>query len=153
VPIDAACPNCLAVNRLESAGGAWICKACGASFDLPLQLCGECGAATTAGSDVCASCGAPLRIFDQVMARHTNPKKPAFLSDVRSQAQDLKDAEGEASSKRMQGFVEIDRRREQRQAEETEKRRRADRQLLIVGLGLAALILLACIVLGVIFTS
>jgi hypothetical protein len=106
-----------------------------------------------AGSDVCASCGAPLRIFEQVMSRHSNPQTPAFLSDVRSQAQDLKDTEGEASSKRMQEFVEIDKRREQRQAEEAEKRRRADRQLLIVGLVLAALILLACVVLGVIFNS
>jgi hypothetical protein len=83
------------------------------------------------------------RIFGHAAA----PSQPRWLDEARTRAPSLK-VEGEKSSGvRMQNLIDIDRRREARQAEAVANQRRRDRRLLrIVGIAFVGFLIIVAVV-------
>jgi hypothetical protein len=92
-----------------------------------------------AGTERCHACGEPLSLVEHVLERRA-AGQPAWLERARRQAGDIKRTEERASWRRMQDFVELDRRR---QAElllrQETQRRRARRTYVVAAIGLALL--------------
>jgi RNA polymerase subunit RPABC4/transcription elongation factor Spt4 len=142
----AACPACGSTQLDFLEGRTVACQKCGMHFEL--GLCPGCGALVSEGTDICPACGRALSYVPQVIDRHTDPRVPHWLADVRGQAEGLKSEAAAASDARMQAFEEIDRKREAKIEIAALARRRHDRIVLGVALLLCAVILILCVMLA-----
>jgi hypothetical protein len=100
------------------------------------SACRACGGLNDSAAEHCAHCGEPLTPVGRIFSHAAAPLQPRWLDEARGRAQTLKDEGARSSEVRMQTFVEIDRRREARQAEAAGLQRRRD-QLLLRAVGIA----------------
>lgn len=93
--------------------------------------------------ETCSICGEPLTIVGRVISRQGSQTKSQRLEQMRSRAGVLKEEARVSSEVRMAEFVEIDRRRIEREREESYVQKLRDRLLfrnVAIGLGVFLLI-------------
>jgi len=160
---EIACPNCLAPIDVRQHGQHVTCDACGSQFLLeghvcpnchtyhrePRAICRQCGHALTrvcpkcqtanwAGDEYCQKCGAALDIFEmlqKVDARSRAEKR----NEQHAQIRQLKEAEEQASQRRMAEMMAIEEERQRELARRMAASQKRDRQIL---LGVAAVVVI-----------
>ena len=106
------------------------------------RMCPACGAENQEGAERCSNCGEPLSTVARIFGHATKPSQPGWLAQARGRAPELKETGLHASNERMQGFLEIDRKREAWQAEQADLQRQRDRKVLTAALIGSAIFLL-----------
>jgi RNA polymerase subunit RPABC4/transcription elongation factor Spt4 len=147
----ATCPACGSTQLNALEGRTFACQNCGNHFDI--GLCPACGSLVAEGLEACPTCGRALTLLPQVISRHTDPRVPQWLADVRGRAEAIKITSAAASDARMQVFDDIDRKRVAHNHEQAAQRRGADRVVLGLSLAVSAGILLLCLILVLVFRT
>ncbi len=101
---------------------------------MSVRACPICGVDNDEGAEACKNCGEPLSAVGRIFGHAAEPSQPSWLSQARGRATDLKERGRQASETRMEGFLEIDRKREAWQEERAAWQRRRDRKVLTVAL-------------------
>jgi len=133
------CPICSEEKLVEIGQSAYQCQHCRASIIDGNLVCSSCGKHNPLDANKCESCREPLTIFSRVVSRHSKSTRSWRLDQARNQANKLKVAEAYASEARMEGFLEIDRKRKSAEREAAVRQQEADRQLfryVKIGLGI-----------------
>ncbi len=144
------CPACTAAGLFFDGEAAFECQYCGIALAAQRMVCPTCGAENQEGADLCFNCHEPLSIVASVLNRQGGTGPPLWLRRLRTQVGALKVAEAEASARRFEALVDVDRRRLKSEAEERVRSRERDRQLLFYGAaGLLGLILLLLLILAI----
>ena len=112
------------------------------------RTCPACGAENQEGAESCSSCGEPLSTVARIFGHAAQPSQPGWLAQARGRAPELKEIGRHASDERMQGFLEIDRKREAWQAEQAGLQRQRDKKVLTVALIGSGIFLLAALALS-----
>jgi len=99
-----------------------------------IGACPICGVENDESAETCAHCGEPLSAVGRIFGHAAEPSQPTWLAEARERAPDLKERGQQASETRMEGFLEIDRKREAWQAEQATRQRERDRKVLTVAL-------------------
>ena len=160
---EIACPNCLAPIDVRQHGQHVTCDACGSQFLLEghvcpnchtyhreqRAICRQCGQPLTrtcpkcqtpnwAGDEYCRKCGAALDIFEmlqKVDARSRAEKR----NEQHAQIRQLKEAEEQASQRRMAEMMAIEEERQRDLARRQADSQKRDRQII---LGVAAVVVI-----------
>jgi predicted RNA-binding Zn-ribbon protein involved in translation (DUF1610 family) len=142
------CPACSAIDLRIHTQGSFECPYCGTIFSGKPTLCPSCGNENSFSSQKCTQCGEPLTMFARVVTRHGSRTNPLRLQQMRGQAARLKESEAIASQRRMDVFLEVDRRREQALHEAQEASKAHDRKIikLLFVLTASFFALLICVV-------
>ena len=143
---NATCPVCNSGLLVSQNEALYSCDQCGVTLKLEGKNCPSCGESNPAQTEECQNCGEPLTSFSQVISRHVPQSPPMRQRQMRQQAEGIQQSGNQASEERMDGFVEIDRRREARTRLEEMIQREKDKKLLtIAAIGSAALFLILLI--------
>jgi len=92
-----------------------------------IGTCPACGEPYATGAETCPRCGEPLTSVARILTSPTAPRQPRWLAQNRQRATELRREEGLASERRMETFLETDRRRleaERAAAQQTQARER-----------------------------
>lgn len=143
---NATCPVCNSGLLVSQTDAGYTCNQCGVTLKLEGRNCPACGESNPAQREECQNCEEPLTSFSQVFIRHQPQSPPLRQRQMRQQAEGIQQAGKKASEERMDGFLEIDRRREARTRLEEMIQREKDRKVLkIAAIGSAALFLVLLI--------
>ena len=143
---DHTCPVCHTGLLISQTAGEYNCDQCGVFLKIESRNCPACGEINAPQIEVCQNCGEPLTSFSQVISRHVPQSPPKRQRQMRQQAEGIQQSGNQASEERMEGFVEIDRRREAATRLEELIRREKDKKLLqIVTIGSAVLFVILLI--------
>lgn len=146
------CPACTSTGLVFDGKSAFECQYCGILLAAQRTVCPSCGAENLAGADLCFNCAEPLSIVASVLNRQGGKGPPLWLRRLRSQVGAIQVAEAQASARRFESLMDVDRRRMKFEAEEQIRGRERDRQLLFYGavgiLGLILLMLLIAVIAG-----
>lgn len=146
------CPACTAVGLVFDGEAAFECLYCGTVLAAQPTICPSCGTKNQQGADLCSNCHEPLSIVASVLTRQGGTGPPLWLRRLRTQVGALQVAEAQASARRFEALVDVDRRRLKSEAEEQLRSRERDRQLLFYGaagiLGLILVLLLIAAIAG-----
>jgi hypothetical protein len=110
------------------------------------RTCPVCGAENEAAAETCVACGEPLSTVGRIFGHAADPMQPVWLEQARGRAPELKQVGQAGSEARMEGLLDVDRRREAWQSERASQQHRRDRRVLtfaLVGSGLFLLVVLA----------
>lgn len=101
-----------------------------------------CGVENDEAAETCSNCGEPLSTVGRIFGHASEPSQPVWLAQARGRAPELKETGRRASLERMEGFLEIDRKREAWQADQANLQRSRDRKVIILALIGSAVFLL-----------
>ena len=148
---NATCPVCNSGLLVSQTDAGYTCDQCGVTLKLEGKNCPSCGVSNPAQKEECQNCGEPLTSFSQVINRHKPKSPPLRQRQMRRQAEGIQRSGKQASEERIEGFLEIDRRREARtRLEEMIQREKDKKLLMIAAIGSAALFIIL-LVLGIAF--
>jgi len=146
------CPACTAPGLGFDGEAAFECRYCGIVLAAQPTICPSCGTENPQGADLCSNCHEPLSIVASVLTRQGGTGPPLWLRRLRSKVGEIQVAEAQASARRFEALVEVDRRRLKSEAEDQTRSRERDRQILFYGaagiLGLILLLLLVAAIAG-----
>jgi len=146
------CPACTAPGLVFDGEAGFECRYCGTVLAAQPTICPSCGTENPQGADLCSNCHEPLSIVASVLTRQGTTGLPLWLRRLRSKVGALKVAEADASARRFEALVDVDRRRLKSEAEDQLRSRERDRQILFYGaagiLGLILLMLLIAAIAG-----
>lgn len=146
------CPYCGAA-AYELADRRWLtCKSCGQEFDVQRHVCRSCGTLNPIEATACVACQGALGkdTVQWIIETRTKTRKD-WWEERASISLEQKEAEQEASQKRMAAFVTEERERRKAMAHaRAETRRREKKALVVVGIVVVSLILLF-VVLSLVF--
>jgi hypothetical protein len=141
------CPACTAAGLVFDGLAAFECQYCGTVLAAQRTVCPACSAENLAGADQCFNCDEPLSIVASVLNRQGVKGLPLWLRRLRSQVGAIQVAETQASARRFELLMDVDRRRLKSEAEDQARSRERDRQLLFYGAaGILGLILLMLVI-------
>jgi len=146
------CPACTAAGLVFDGEAAFECLYCGTVLAAQPTICPSCGTENKQGADLCSNCHEPLSIVASVLNRQGVRGLPLWLRRLRSQVGAIQVAEAQASARRFEVLMDVDRRRLKSEAEGQIRSRERDRQLLFYGaagiLGLILLMLVIAVIAG-----
>jgi len=146
------CPACTSAGLVFDGVAAFECQYCGTVLAAQPTVCPSCGTGNRQGADLCSNCSEPLSIVASVLTRQGGTGPPLWLRRLRTKVGALQVAEAQASARRFEALVEVDRRRLRSEAEDQLRSRERDRQILFYGavgiLGLILLLLLIAAIAG-----
>lgn len=143
---NANCPVCNSGLLVSQNDASYACDQCGVTLKLEGKICPTCGESNPPQIEDCQNCGEPLTSFSQVISRHQPQSPPLRQRQMRRQAEGIQRSGKQASEERMEGFVEIDLRREARTRLEEMIQREKDKKLLMTAaIGSAALFVILLI--------
>ena len=146
------CPACSAVGLVFDGEAAFECLYCGTVLAAQPTICPSCGTKNQQGADLCFNCHEPLSIVASVLSRQGGTGPPLWLRRLRSKVGALQVEEAQASARRFEALMDVDRRRLKSEAEEQLRSRERDRQIIFYGaagiLGLILLMLLIAAIAG-----
>ncbi len=143
---NATCPVCKSGLLVSQTDTGYTCDRCGVTLKLEGRNCPTCGESNPAQIEECQNCGEPLTSFSQVINRHQPQSPPLRQRQMRQHAEGIQQSGKQSSKKRMEGFVEIDRRREARsRLDEMIQREKDKKVLMIADIGSAALFVILLI--------
>ena len=145
--MDLTCPACTAPELRRDSEGNFACPYCGSYFISERTECPACGANNEQGSEQCYNCGEPLSIVASVIDRQGGTGRLLWIRRLQSQVADLKSSEAQASADRLEEFIEVDRKRMQREAEAYARSKQTERNILFYGAAAFLLIVLIGLVL------
>jgi hypothetical protein len=141
------CPACTAPGLVFDGEAAFECQYCGTVLAAQPTICPSCGTENQQGADLCSNCHEPLSIVASVLNRQGGKGPPLWLRRLRSQVGAIQVAEAQASARRFEVLMDVDRRRLKSEAEDQIRSRERDRQVLFYGAaGILGLILLMLVI-------
>jgi predicted amidophosphoribosyltransferase len=141
------CPNCNVAALHSESQGVLICDHCHAHIVQGQLECPSCQSLNPIGMETCSVCGEPLTIVGRVISRQGSQTKSQRLEQMRARAGVLKEEARVSSEVRMTEFVKIDRRRIEREREESYIQQLRDRLLFRnVAIGLGVFLLIVAVV-------
>ncbi len=144
---DLDCPACASTGLIFDGNSAFECQYCGTVLAAQRTVCPSCSAENLAGADQCFNCNEPLSIVASVLNRQGVQGPPLWLRRLRAKVGALQASEAQASARRYEALMDVDRRRLKFEAEEQTRSRERDRQLLFYGAaGILGLILLMLVI-------
>lgn len=146
---NATCPVCNSGLLISQTDAGYTCDQCGVTLKLEGRNCPACGESNPAQIEECQNCGEPLTSFSQVISRHQPQSPPLRQRQMRWQAAGIQRSGKQASEERMEGFVEIDRRREARTRLEEMIQRKKDKKLLMIAAIGSAAVFVILLILGI----
>jgi hypothetical protein len=169
-----ACAHCGGAGLELTPEGKVVCKFCGTPNSVPGVICPQCWCVNITGTDICGNCQVALfracpncqtknwrgaaecvrcgQSFDSMegMVDRLRLDTSGRLNRQQQDAAAIKAAEEEAANRRLEQLRDVDRRREQAQAEAM-ARRAANESRLLMGLlivgGLVVVLIIAAIIL------
>ncbi len=130
------CPTCNAYHRQEQA----FCSECGQALT---RVCQKCHTVNWAGDEYCQQCGAAMDIFQLLQKSYAQTTADRLQAQMES-SKEIKEAERQASEKRMAKMMAEEAARQQELARRRAIQRRKDR-LLFQLLGLVVLLVIMVI--------
>ncbi len=146
---NATCPVCNSGLLTSQTDVGYTCDQCGVTLKLEGRNCPTCGESNSAQIEECQNCGEPLTSFSQVINRHQPQSPPLRQRQMREQAEDIQQSGKQASEERMEGFVEIDHRREARSRLEEMIQREKDKKILMIAVIGSAALFVILLILGI----
>ena len=150
---NATCPVCSSGLLVSQTEAGYTCDQCGVTLKLEGRICPTCGESNPPQIEKCRNCEEPLTSFSQVISRHQPQSPPLRQRQMRLQVEGIQRSGKQASEERMEGFIDIDRRRQARtRLEEMIQREKDKKLLMIAAIGSAALFVLL-LILGIAFMN